>query len=70
MTTTDNKTWTATVTVAAGDELKVRADGKWDNSWGSNGFNGDNFKVETAGEYTVTITFNGAGEGTVTVTAK
>lgn len=70
MTTTDNLKWTATVTLAEGDEFKVRADGKWDNSWGSDGFNGANFKCEAAGEYVVTIVFNAAGNGTVTVAAK
>lgn len=70
MTASGDKTWTAEVTLAAGNEFKVRADGAWDNSWGSDGFNGANFVCEADGTYVVTITFDGAGNGTVTATAK
>ena len=70
MTSSGDKTWTAEVTLAAGNEFKVRADGAWDNSWGSDGFNGANFVCEADGTYVVTITFDGAGNGTVTAKAK
>ena len=70
MTSSGDKTWTAEVTLAAGDEFKVRADGSWDNSWGKDGFNGANFTCETAGTYVVTIKFDGLGNGTVTASAK
>ncbi len=65
----DNK-WTAEVTLAKDNEFKVRADGAWDDSWGTNGYNGDNFKCEADGTYVVTITFDGDGNGTVTVEEK
>lgn len=70
MTAGENNTWTAEVTLTEGNEFKVRADGAWDNSWGSDGFNGANFKAETAGEYVVTITFDGDGNGTASFAAK
>lgn len=63
----DNK-WTAEVSLAAGNELKVRADGAWDNSWGT--ADGGNLTVDTDGAYIVTITFDADGNGTVEVTAK
>ena len=66
MTAAGDNTWQAEVTLAAGNELKVRADHDWTNSWGNGG---DNFKVEEAGTYVVTITFSN-GQGTVTVTKK
>lgn len=56
MTTTDNKVWTATVTLTADTELKVRADGAWTDSWGLGGYNGGNFAV-AAGTHTVSIDF-------------
>ena len=62
----DNK-WTAEVELKADNELKVRADGAWDNSWGT--ADGGNIKVEADGTYVVTIEFSGE-TGTVTVTAK
>ena len=61
----DNK-WTAEVTLKAGDEFKVRADGNWDYSWGNGA---DNMKAEADGTYTVTITFDGEN-GTVEAVAK
>jgi hypothetical protein len=53
------KLWSATVTLAVGDEFKVRANGGWDINYGiTNGkctAGGDNIKVTTAGTYTVTL---------------
>lgn len=66
MTTEDNKTWTAEVELPAGAEFKVRADGKWDNSWGN--ADGSNLTVADAGTYVVTITFG--DEVVVTATPK
>ena len=66
----DNK-WTAEVTLVKDNEFKVRADGKWDDSWGPEGYgDSNNFKCEADGTYTITITFDASGNGTVTVTAK
>ena len=66
MTAGENNTWTAEVELAAGTEFKVRADGAWDNNWGT--ADGGNLVAETAGTYVVTITFG--DEVTVTATAK
>ena len=63
MTKVDDTTWQAEVTLAAGDELKVRADGDWADSWGQDG---QNIKVETAGKYLVKFTLVD-GTGTVTL---
>ncbi len=46
--------WAGEVTLKAGDEFKVRADGDWTYSWGDGA---DNLKCEKDGTYTVTITF-------------
>ena len=67
MTKGEGNTWTAEVELTAGAELKVRADGAWDNSWGNGA---DNVKVEADGTYVVTITFDDAGNGTVAANAK
>lgn len=66
---TDGQSYSATVTCKANDELKVRADGKWDYSWGFNGLNDqNNFKVTEAGDYLVTIkNFGEDASATVTV---
>ena len=66
MTKTADNVWSGEVALKAGDELKVRADGKWDDSWGKDG---GNITVDADGTYTVTITFSGS-EGTVEVKAK
>ena len=66
MTKVNDTTWQAEVTLAAGDELKVRADGDWADNWGDNG---ENFKIAEAGTYVVTLTFTD-GVGTATVTKK
>ncbi|MBR2545582.1 MAG: hypothetical protein IKE93_05390 [Erysipelotrichaceae bacterium] len=66
MTAGENNTWSAEVELAAGTEFKVRADGAWDNNWGT--ADGGNLVAETAGTYVVTITFG--DEVTVTATAK
>lgn len=60
----EEDSWTATVDLSAGDELKVRADGAWDYSWGVEG--GENVKVEEDGTYLVTIKF---GPTAITVDA-
>ena len=55
------KLWTATVTFAAGDSFKIRANGAWDIAFGydsSSGkytTSGGNVTVSTAGTYTVTL---------------
>ena len=67
MTSAGDNKWTAEVELKADNELKVRADGAWDNSWGT--ADGGNIKVEADGTYVVTIEFSGE-TGTVTVTAK
>ncbi|MBR4256619.1 MAG: SusF/SusE family outer membrane protein [Clostridia bacterium] len=67
MTADGANKWVGEVELKANDELKVRADGKWDNSWGTS--DGGNIKVEADGTYVVTIEFSGE-TGTVTVTAK
>ncbi|MBQ2364996.1 MAG: SusF/SusE family outer membrane protein [Alistipes sp.] len=49
----------ADVTLAAGDEIKCRADGGWDINWGVDATpNGDNFKVSDAGNYRVYLNLN------------
>jgi len=47
----------ATVTLVAGNQLKVRADGQWADSWGTTGYNGGNFEITEDGTYLVTIAF-------------
>lgn len=56
---------TATVTLAAGSEWKIRADQAWDNQFASNAVegdfeagDGDNFKVSEAGIYIIKLYFN------------
>ena len=64
MTAAGDNTWQAEVTLAAGNELKVRADGDWTNSWGNS--EGGNIVVDTAGKYLVKIVFtNGVGNVTL-----
>ena len=60
-------TWKGEVELKAGDEFKVRADGKWDFSWGAE--DGSNCKAEADGTYIVTITF-ADGKGVVTFEPK
>lgn len=69
MTADGENTWKGEVELKTGDEWKVRADGKWDDSWGVDGYNGQNFKAEEDGTYVVTITFEGE-TGTVTFEKK
>ena len=64
MTSVGDNTWQAEVTLVKGNELKVRADGKWDDSWGNN--EGGNIVVEADGKYLVKIVFAN-GVGTVTL---
>ncbi len=56
MTAAGDNSWTGEVTLKAGDEFKVRADGDWTYSWGNGA---DNLKCEADGTYVVTITFGG-----------
>jgi hypothetical protein len=60
----DGKSWSITAQLTGGKGIKVRADDKWDNNWGDNG---ENIKIAEDGTYTVTITFDNDGVGTVTV---
>ena len=46
------------IKLAAGEELKVRENGSWDINYGSDGFNGSNLRVDTAGEYIVYLDIN------------
>lgn len=65
------ESYSAEVELAANDEVKVRADGKWDDSWGVSGYNTDNIKVEEAGTYIVTLSNIGLDRsGTVSVAKK
>ena len=49
----------ADVTLAAGDEIKCRADGGWDTNWGvAATLNGENYKVLDAGNYRVYLNLN------------
>ena len=59
MTAAGDNAWTGEVTLKAGEEFKVRADGAWDYSWGNGA---DNLKAEADGTYVVTITFNSADD--------
>ena len=59
-------TWSGEAELTAGTELKVRADGAWDYSWGP--AEGGNFVVDADGTYVVTISF--VGDPVVTVEAK
>ena len=67
MTADGANIWKGEVTLKAGDEWKVRADGQWIDSWGSNGYNGENFKCEADGTYVVTLNL---ADNTVTFQAK
>ncbi|MBR2582818.1 MAG: hypothetical protein IKD61_05435 [Oscillospiraceae bacterium] len=62
--------WKGEVELKAGDEFKVRADGAWDNSWGSDGYNGANLICEADGTYVVTITFGDGTDAVVEAAAK
>lgn len=64
MTTVDGQIWKATVTFAAGDEFKFRADGAWDIQYGNGGNGMDdlvcdggsgNFTAPAAGTFEVTL---------------
>ena len=70
MTKTGDNAWSADVELTAGTEFKVRADGDWTYSWGDPGRENGNCAVEADGTYTVTITFDATGNGTITTTAK
>ena len=60
----DGKSWSITAQLTGGKGIKVRADDKWDYNWGDNG---ENIKIAEDGTYTVTLTFDNDGVGTVTV---
>ena len=66
MESAGDNVWTGEVELKANDEFKVRADGKWDYSWGDGE---NNFVCPADGTYVVTITFDGAN-GSVTFEAK
>lgn len=61
----DGKSWSITAQLTGGKEIKVRADDKWDYSWGDDA--GENIKIAEDGSYTVTLTFDDDGVGKVTV---
>ena len=68
----DNKTFTSsTITFAAGDEFKVRADGKWDISVGKDGETEDaaNIKIEEAGDYVIKMTIDEDNNATIVAVA-
>lgn len=68
-----------TITLAAGDKIKVRANSSWDNSWGfaaleaNDAFVADtdgNIEVVTAGSYKVTLTVNAdLSQGSIVIAA-
>lgn len=66
MEKTGDSKWTGEITAKAGDELKVRADGAWNNSWGEGE---GNVVITEDGTYEITIVFNEA-EGTIEVVPK
>lgn len=80
LTGSNNGPYTATATLEANAEVKVRADSKWDNNWGysivdaeksTNAVEekeGGNILVKTAGKYLFSLTFS-AGEPTLVITA-
>ncbi len=61
----DGKSWSITAQLTGGNAIKVRADDKWDYSWGND--EGKDITIEEDGSYTVTITFDNDGVGKVTV---
>ena len=69
MTADGENVWKGEVDLKANDEFKVRADGKWDFSWGDPTTENGNCRAEADGTYIVTITFTD-GEGVVTVEPK
>ena len=66
MEKTGDNEWTGEVTVKAGDEIKVRADGAWDNSWGDGE---GNVVITEDGTYEIVLVFN-EGTGTIEVITK
>lgn len=64
MTTVDGQIWKATVTFAAGDEFKFRADGAWDIQYG-NGGNGMDDLVCDGGSVNLTAPAAGTFEVTL-----
>ena len=66
----EGNAWVATVTLAAGNQFKVRADNDWTDSWGPDKVDtkastnnielGDNIIAKVAGSYTVKISFTGS----------
>lgn len=83
MTSADNATWTADLTLAAGDQFKFRFNENWDFNFGgtlsavtgSSNYNancvldGDNYTVAEAGNYTLTLNLLG-GVPTATLVKK
>lgn len=69
----DKTVWTADITLAAGDEYKVRFNNGWDLNLGKGdghaAFDGGNFAAEEAGTFTVTLTVQ-PGAPTITLVKK
>lgn len=79
--TGENGTYTGELTLNAGEEVKVRADGAWSYNWGAAAvksapegafdLSGDNIKCSVAGTYVFTISnFTESGSAEITITAK
>ena len=49
---------TATLELHAGEEFKARQGASWDVNYGTNGLNGDNYKVEKDGNYIIQLDLN------------
>lgn len=79
--TGENGTYSGEITLAVGEEFKVRADGAWTYSWGANAVTSSpdgafdlptdgNIVCAVAGTYTVTISnFTEAGGASIVITA-
>ena len=65
--TGDNVYESDALTLNAGEEFKVRQGASWDVNFGSDGFNGANFKVDATGSYIIKLTVTGENQGTVEV---
>ncbi len=69
MTESPAGTWTATIDLAEGDQIKVRADADWAINYGADGVaGGDNIVISEAGTYTIVLVYSRWGTTTLTVT--